>query len=134
MTNANYNLASSNSEGLLGVVRSHLQNILKTSVGRLIKNSMYLREWQTSEKCRLVMKTYFPQFNYFPLVWMCYSRKLNSKPNRLQERALRIVYNDKSSTFYQLLEKDKSVTIYTGNLQYLATEILKLKLVYRLLL
>ena len=64
------------------------------------------------------MKTYFPQFNYFPLVWMCYSRKLNSKPNRLQERALRIVYNDKSSTFYQLLEKDKS--IYTGNLQYLA--------------
>ena len=44
MTNANNNLASSNSEGLLGVVRSHLQNILKTSVGRLIKNSMYLRE------------------------------------------------------------------------------------------
>ena len=70
------------------------------------------------------MKTYFPQFNYFPLVWMCYS----SKPNRLQERALRIVYTDKSSTFYQLLEKDKSVTIYTENLQYLATEIFKVKI------
>ena len=55
---------------------------------------------------------------------MCYSRK----PNRLQERALRIVYNDKSSTFYQLLEKDKSVTIYAENLQYLATEIFKVKI------
>ena len=75
------------------------------------------------------MKTFvFSQFNYCPLVWMCHSRKLNNKINRLQERALRIVYNDKSSTFYQLLEKDKSVTIHTRNLQYLATEIFKVKI------
>ena len=59
---------------------------------------------------------------------MCHSRKLNNKINRLQERGLRIVYNDKSSTFYQLLEKDKSVTIHTRNLQYLATEIFKVKI------
>ena len=59
---------------------------------------------------------------------MCYSRKRNNKINRLQERALRIVYNDKSSTFYQLLEKDKSVTIHTRNLQYLAIEIFKVKI------
>ena len=44
MTLANYKIASSNSEELLGVVRSHLQNILKTSVGKLIKNSMHWRE------------------------------------------------------------------------------------------
>ena len=59
---------------------------------------------------------------------MCHSRKLNNKINRLQERALRIVYNDKSSTYYHLLEKDKSVTIQTRNLQYLATEIFKVKI------
>ena len=83
----------------------------------------------TLEKRRLVMKTFvFSQFNYCPLVWMCHSRKLNNKINRLQERALRIVYNDKSSTFYQLLEKDKSVTIHPRNLQYLATEIFKVKI------
>ena len=58
---------------------------------------------------------------------MCHCRKLNNKLNRLQERALRILYNDKSSTFYQLLEKDKSVTIHTRSLQYLATEIFKVK-------
>ena len=59
---------------------------------------------------------------------MCHSRKLKNKINRLQERALRIVYNNKSSTFYQLLEKDESVTIHTRNLQYLATEIFKVKI------
>ena len=36
--------------------------------------------------------------------------------------------NDKSSTFYQLPEKDKSVVIHTRNLQYLATEIFKVKI------
>ena len=39
-------------------------------------------------------------FNYCPLVWTCHSRKLNYKLNRLQERVLRIVYNNKWSTFY----------------------------------
>ena len=57
---------------------------------------------------------------------MCHRRKLNYKLNRLQERALYIAYDDKCSTFYQLLEKDESVTIHTRNLQYLATEIFKL--------
>ena len=61
-------------------------------------------------------------------MWMCHSRKLNNKLNRLQERALRTVYNDKRSTFCQFLEKDKSVTIHTRNLQYLAIEIFKVKI------
>ena len=38
-----------------------------------------------------------------------------------------IVYHDKSSTFYRLLKRDKSVTIHTRNLQYLATETFKVK-------
>ena len=67
------------------------------------------------------------QFNYCPLVRMCHSRKLNNKLNRVQERALRIVYNNKSST-YQLLENKKSATTHTRNLQYLATEIFKVKI------
>ena len=37
-------------------------------------------------------------------------------------------YNDKSSNFYQLPEKGKSVTIHTRNLQYLTTENFKVKI------
>ena len=55
---------------------------------------------------------------------MCRSRKLN----RLQEKALCVAYNDKSSTLYQLFDKDKSVTIHTRNRQSLATEIFKAKI------
>ena len=45
--------------------------------------------------------------------------------NRIQERALRIVYKDYVSIFAQLLEKDSSVSIHIRNLQILATEIFK---------
>ena len=67
------------------------------------------------------------QFSYCPLVWMCHSRANNSKINRLHERCLRIIYSDKKSSFEQLLEKDKSVSIHTRNLQFLATEMYKVK-------
>ena len=63
------------------------------------------------------------QFSYCPLVWMCHSRTLNNKINKLHERALRLVYDDRQSTFEELLNIDKSVTIHHRNLQTLATEV-----------
>ena len=58
---------------------------------------------------------------------MFHSRTLNKKLNRLHERALRAVYKNKSLTFSELLEKDKSFTIHERNLQKLATEMYKVK-------
>ena len=46
------------------------------------------------------------QFGYCPLLWFFCSRKINNRVNRMQERALRIVYKDYVSAFAQLLEKD----------------------------
>ena len=59
---------------------------------------------------------------------MIHNRGLNNKINHIHERALRIVYNDYSSTFEDLLNKDKSVTIHQHNLQQLAIEIFKVKI------
>ena len=56
---------------------------------------------------------------------MFHSRGLNNKINRIHERALRITYKDKSSTFKELLEKDNSVSIHHRNVQKLAIEIYK---------
>ena len=53
---------------------------------------------------------------------MCLSRTNNYKINRLHERCLRIVYNDKQSLFNELLEKDGSVSIRMKNIQISATE------------
>ena len=67
-------------------------------------------------------------FGYCPLVWMMFhSRKLNSRVNKLHERALRIVYQDYTSSFTELLEKDNSTTIHNRNIQLLATELFKVK-------
>ena len=72
-------------------------------------------------KRRILMNSYFrSQFNYCPLIWMCHSRTNNRKINRLHERCLRIICNDKQSSFLKLLEKDNSVSIHQRNLQILA--------------
>ena len=61
------------------------------------------------------------QFCYYPLVWICHSRKLNNKINNLPERALRLVSKDRKSTFKELLIPDKSASVHRKNLQILAT-------------
>ena len=74
------------------------------------------------------MKAYIiSQFGYRPLVWMFHSRGLNNKMNSLHERALRITYGDRSSSFEDLLKKDDSVSIHHRNLEALTPEIFKVK-------
>ena len=46
---------------------------------------------------------------------------------KLHECALTLVYNDKSSSFREHLDRDKSVTIHERNIQVLLTEIFKVK-------
>ena len=61
------------------------------------------------------------QFSYCHLTWMFHSRKIN----KLHERCLRIVYNNNTSTFEELLETDNSVLVYFRNVQALAVELYK---------
>ena len=43
-----------------------------------------------------------PQLNYCPLVWMFCPRKSNNLINKVQVRALRIIYNDHLTDFKSL--------------------------------
>ena len=54
---------------------------------------------------------------------MCYRRRINNRINKLHERALRLAYNDKSSSLPELLEKDNPVTIHERNIHVLLPEI-----------
>ena len=58
---------------------------------------------------------------------MCHGRGLNSKINNIHERALRIVYQDKKSSFETLSKRDKSTSIHVKNLQNLTTALFKVK-------
>ena len=58
---------------------------------------------------------------------MCHGRGLNNKVNDLHERALRTVCQDKKCSLETLLKHEKSLSIDVKNVQYLATEIFKVK-------
>ena len=80
----------------------------------------------SKKKLRFIVKAFIlSQFSYYPLVWMCHSRTLDNKINKLHERALRLVYDDKQSTCEELLNINKSITIHHRNLQVLVTELYK---------
>ena len=51
-----------------------------------------------------------------PLVRMVNSRTLNYSINKLQERALGLVYNDSCSSFSELVKKDNSFPIHRQNI------------------
>ena len=127
-------LENENSVNLLGVkidenlnFNDHVNSLLKKGNQKL-HALMRISKFLSIDKLRLMMKTFIEsQFNYCPLIWMCHSRTLNTKINKLHERALRVVYKDDTLSFDQLLEIDGSFTIHERNLQKLATEMYKVK-------
>ena len=73
------------------------------------------------QKRRTIMKSFVTsQFSYFSLIWMFYSG------SNIQERALRITYQDNAPTFQELLNKDNPVSMHHRNLQVLVTEMFKI--------
>ena len=94
----------------------HLESILKKACKK-VHVLARITPYMSIPKRKLLMNSFFTsQFNYCSLTWMCHSRTINNKINRLHESCLRIVHSDKTSSFEKLLEKNGSVTIHTRNL------------------
>ena len=51
---------------------------------------------------------------------------MNNKINRSHERRMHLIYGGKTTSFEELLGKDKSASIHARNLQILPTEIFKM--------
>ena len=129
-----HTIISENKNELLGIIldsklsfEDHINNLCKKASQKL--NALArIAPYMCLEKRKTVMKAYVAsQFGYCPLVWMFHSRSLNNKINSLHERALRITYGDRSSSFEDLLKKDNSVSIHHRNIQALATEMFKVE-------
>ena len=128
-----YTIISENKNEQLGIMldsklsfEDHINNLCKKASQKL--NALArIASYVCLEKRKTVMKAYISQFGYCPLVWMFHSRGLNNKINSLHERALRITYGQRSSSFQDLLEKDNSVSISHTNIQALVAEMLKVK-------
>ena len=128
-------IKNSNNKKLLGInlnnrigFDTHVANICNR-VSKKLDALARISQFMNIHKRRMTMKAFLAsEFGYCPLaVWMFHSRKLNNRINKLQERALRIVYQDYVSSYTELLEKDESTTIHNRNFQLLATELFKVK-------
>ncbi len=64
-------------------------------------------------------------FNYCPVVWHFCSKASTKKMEKIQERALRFLFNDKISSYEALLEKCKSTTLHLKRLKVIALEVFK---------
>ena len=106
----------------------HVNQICKKASKKIHALSRVCK-YMDQNKRRMLMKAFIiSQFSYCPLVWMFHSRNTENRVNKIHERTLRLVYDDSPYlSFDGLLRKDKSVSIHQRNLQFLATEIFKVK-------
>ena len=105
----------------------HLAGIC-VKAGQKIAAMRRISSFLSFEKKRILFKAFIEgQFGYCPLVLMFHGRSINSRINRLQERALRVVYGNYELTFEELLVIDGSFTFHERNLQKLAIELFKHK-------
>ena len=124
----------SQSEKLLGMTvdkklnfNLHLKNLCK-KVNQKISALARLVRILPFHKRHLILKTFIEsQFSYCPLVWMFCSRTMNRKINHIHERALRLVYQDYTSSFGDLLKNDKSLSFHHRNIHQVAIEMYKVR-------
>ena len=127
-----YKIHKSQCEKLLGIKIDHKLSFAEHVTTLCTKASQKLHAlsrvsfFMSQSQRRLIMKAFInSHFGYCPLVWMFHSRKLNNRINNIHERALRLVYNDYTSSFQNLLDKDDSVSIHIRNIHTLAIELFK---------
>ena len=130
-------IKESNVEKLLGFIiifdrklnfKKHLLTVCNKASQKLhalVMASMYMPK----EKTKIVMRAFvISQFSYCPLIWMFHGKGANSKINHIHERALRIAYQDFTSSFAERLINDNPVSIHQLHLQLLITEIYRAKM------
>ena len=118
---------NSSCEKILGVnfdnkhnFNSHISKLCRKA-GHKLHVLARISNFMSINQKKIIMNAFISsQFSYCPLIWMCHSRSLNTKINKLHERAL--IYNDSSSSFEVLLQNSGQVKIHHRNLQQLAVD------------
>ena len=115
-------IRNSDCERLLGIdidcklsFENHINQMCSKARAK-IKVLARIAPFLIKRKRKLLMNAFFKsQLYYCPLSWMLHGRTLNNKLNRLHERCLRIIYNNNTSSFTDLLEIDDSVSVHHRN-------------------
>ena len=103
--------------------QSHVEAICKTA-NQKVKAFSRIAGYLQKHNAYVLYKTFVRlTLNYCPLIWMFCGKTANNRINQLHKRALRVLHNDYTATFEDLLEKSEEVTVHCSNLQMLMIEI-----------
>ena len=104
----------------------HISKICKKAA-RQINVLLRLSKVLSTETKILIYKSFVrSNFNYCPLVWHFCSKTSSMKMEKLQYRALRLVFNDFTSSYESLLDKVNMPTLHIGRIRLIANETFKI--------
>lgn len=63
------------------------------------------------------------QFNYYPVIWMCKSKRANNLVNKMHEWTLRLINNENENRFNDQLKMNNEVTFHVRNTQKLMIKV-----------
>ena len=90
----------------------HIQYLCNKAIRKLQALARAI-PYMNLQKRKVLMNVFFNvQFNYCPLIWMFHSRQNNNKVKHLHERCLRLIHNEKLSSY----EENGSVSIHHENI------------------
>ena len=102
---------------------SHLKQLLKKVANKLHALTRIVPYLDKKQINLLYNPSFKGQLSYCPLIWTFCSRSSNNLINKLQKRALRVVYNDYDSSFIELLDMTNENTIHIENVHILMTNL-----------
>ena len=115
---------------LLGVIvdsklrfNEHVKIICQKTNNKVQASSRVVRYLEPQKASLLYNSFILTNFNYCPLIWMFCRKTTNDKVNIVHKRALRVLLNDYTSSFEELLHRKEEVTIHDKNLQKLMLEV-----------
>ena len=103
----------------------HVDKICKKAARQLNSLKRLAKYMGEREKKIIINSFILCHFNYCPLMWMLCSKGSLDKLEKINERALRLVYSDYASSYEVLLAKSNETTIHVQTIRLLAFEIYK---------
>ena len=128
----NITIKNSDPIKLLGVIidnkldfTEHLNTVCKKANLKLHALNRISR-FLSPEQYVLIINAYIKSlFNYCPLVWMFYYRRIMHKMNKIHERSLRLLLKNYKDDFQDLLRSSGDISIHQRCINSLLTEVYK---------
>ena len=103
---------------------NHISNICKKA-GNKINAISRIQSFLGQKEKEALVNTFYSNFNYCSLVWHFSTKKSTNKIEKIQEHCLKLLYDNTTETYDDLLVKTSQSSMEIKCLRSLATEIFK---------